>query len=686
MKLLEFSVQNYRGINDSGWIKTADLTTIVGKNESGKTSLLKALWKLKPHGKEPYKLDREWPRGRRNERGLDKTVVQARFSFTDEQLDEIHAIDPIYANATGVQVTKTYDGTFSFLLLPEHITTQTWAQNLIKEAIKAIPKVTSTNHATAWTEKINSAVTLIKDSKADTAKAAIQSLKKTLVSPVEGTDLPHDIEAFKALNHYVDEVQKRFSSPTPYVMMDDLVEDWIPTFIYMDDHQIFEGTAQLNQIKQRKDQGHLTDADKSIIMIMEMAGLKLDEEVQKATNTDREQRVLDMNDASATLTTLIANRWNQKKYEVMFQADGNHFLTFVKDVGSRTLVPLEERSKGFQWFFSFDMKFMYETDGTFENSIILLDEPGLHLHAEAQRDLLKRFKNYAEKNQLIYTTHLPFMIDSTRFDNIWVAEETAAGAKFHQNWESADKDARFTLQAALGMSWSQSLFVGQHNLVVEGITDFWILSAVSNLFHTGGRVGLSEKFVITSAGGATKAAYLGTLLHGQKLDVAVVLDSDSEGKAAQQQIVNNWIMKDENVLMLGNVIESKKPTALEDLFGNDFYVSKANQTYAAELKGKALAIKEDGRSIVERITEAMTEQGIQFNKGRVAKCIIGDLAKMNVSDLDKTTLENFSKVFTAANKVMSKWTGEVFTDDLSQAPSKTKVVKTKAAIQAANLN
>ena len=80
---------------------------------------------------------------------------------------------------------------------------------------------------------------------------------------------------------------------------------------------------------------------------------------------------------------------------MVFQADGYHFITFVRDDASQVLVPLEERSKGFQWFFSFDMTFMHETKGKFKNAIILLDEPGLHLHPAAKRDLLKRIQAYS---------------------------------------------------------------------------------------------------------------------------------------------------------------------------------------------------------------------------------------------------------------------------------------------------
>jgi len=47
--------------------------------------------------------------------------------------------------------------------------------------------------------------------------------------------------------------------------------------------------------------------------------------------------------------------------------------------------------------------------GYAENAILLLDEPGLYLHAHSQSDLLVHFaKDF--KNQILYTTHSPFMV------------------------------------------------------------------------------------------------------------------------------------------------------------------------------------------------------------------------------------------------------------------------------------
>ena len=69
-------------------------------------------------------------------------------------------------------------------------------------------------------------------------------------------------------------------------------------------------------------------------------------------------------------------------------------------------------------FFFFDLMLMHATSEDFKECVILLDEPGLYLHPGAQKDLLKCLEAYATENTLIYTTHLPFMIDLKHPDRI----------------------------------------------------------------------------------------------------------------------------------------------------------------------------------------------------------------------------------------------------------------------------
>ncbi|HEY1791266.1 MAG TPA: AAA family ATPase [Verrucomicrobiae bacterium] len=670
MKLTKFRVQDYRCINDSGWVELDDIAVIVGKNESGKTSLLKALWKLNPFRHEPYKIDREFPTGRRKEKSIEKTVVTAEFSLSTDEIEKIGAIHESAKGVTGIEVKKNYKGTTSFTFLPNQLSNKRrdipWVVNQIDEQLSE-PLALSffTDH---FKSQYRSEFKRLREEVANGggSKRAMEmchELNNKLQSYCNPQNWqnpnPHhqDLSALPKLSTILNDT-KALIEKTPLSEAVDFIHSWLPTFVYMDDYRIFNGSAQLDEILERKKKNDLQDEDETVMLIMEMAGLNLEEEVKKGGQEDREQRALDMNDASQTLTNEIADRWSQKRYEVKFNADGQHFITFVKDIGQKGLVSLEERSKGFQWFFSFDMTLMYETKGKFENAVILLDEPGLHLHAAAQRDLLKRLKAYAGKNQLIYSTHLPFMIDFTRLDNIFVCEEKESeGTKVHKDWATADKDARFTLQAALGLSWSQSLFVGQFNLVVEGVTDYWFLATISTMLKDAGEIGIDEQLVITPAGGASRVAYIGTILHAQELKVAVLLDSDKEGDDAYKQLVHQWILKERLVLRVGEILGAQGNRTLEDLFDDDYYVKFAEVAYAKELGGKKLNLPSRPQlSLPERVGEAMKEAGVaDFNKGRVAKRIMEDLAKKKLADLPSPTAEQFKKVIVAVNGIIASW-------------------------------
>lgn len=663
MKLTAFRIQNFRSIHDSGWIEVDDIAVIVGKNESGKTSLLKALWKFKPFKDVNYDLDREWPRGRRKEKSPDKVVATVRFGLTPEEIKLVEEIHESAKGITGVEIQRNYAGRYFYNFLPknpENGRNIEWVISLLKNNLGELPEGFSDHFNQQYAAGFKALLDEVQ-AKGGTAhaQAKLPEFKNRFSTYIHPSNPQHqnDQARIPKLNELVDKTVEELKA-TPVRQAIDAIHERLPTFIYMDDYKIFRGSCQLSQVKQRKDNGNPTLDDATLVQIMEMAGLDLDEEVQKANAQDKEQRMLDLNDASLTLTEEIASRWSQKKYEVRFEADGQHFITFVKDVGVPALVPLEDRSKGFQWFFSFDMMFMYETRGEFKNAIILLDEPGLHLHAAAQRDLLDRMRAYSKSNQLIYSTHLPFMIEFTRLDNIYVAEELPKeGTKVHKNWAGADKDSRFTLQAALGLSWSHSLFVGQHNLVVEGVTDFWFLTSLSTMLRDAGQEGLDPQLVVTPVGGASKAAYVGTILRGQKLNVAVLLDSDADGKSAYEQLVKQWIMQAKHVLSVGDVLGVKEPRTLEDLFDEAYYLMQTAAVYQKELAGQPLALTSgDKRPVVERIEDALKAKGIAyFNKGRVAKRIMEELPKKKLSDLPSGTVDNFKKLIAAINGCVADW-------------------------------
>ena len=642
----------YRSILDSGWIEIEPLTVVVGKNEVGKTSLLRALHKLNPFAQEAYSMDNEWPRGRRKERNENQVVCRAKFELEADDLETLSKATGRQLSAGTVEFSRNYGGQLSIHVpwsseeLPRRP-----ADSILEPLLKGLPAISDglgEGFQAKATEVLEKAKATILQGDFAEVNRSREALKKELQSARSpgNPQLQQEQQFETALNARLAEAAEAIhGKPTLHHIALNKLAELLPTFIYMSDYRAFTGNAQLDQVSQRKARDQLTDADKTLITILTLSGLDLDQEVEKARLSERKQRQLDLDDASATLTRTISDRWGQRKYEVAFRGDGQLFFTFVKDQHDPSLIELEERSKGFQWFFSFDLMFMHETKGTFANSVILLDEPGLHLHPNAQKDLLRRLEEYAANNTLIYTTHLPFMIDLRHPERIRVLSESVEGTKVSSDLTSSQPEAKFVLEAALGMSGSSSYLLSRRNLVVEGVDDYWLINELSNLLRRSGLPALPEDLFITPAGGASEAAYIATLMIGQRLEVTVLLDSDTAGAAAHDRLVKTWLTKYQatpgHVLNLGPVVgKPEVEFAIEDMFPPEFYLRFVGETYAREL---ALAgVKEIGLEgadqLCKRVARALDRMNIQFNKGSVAKRIRTAIGKMkDVKELPTET-------------------------------------------------
>jgi hypothetical protein len=139
MLLTDFQVQMFKNILDSQWIKVSPLTVVVGKNESGKTSLLNALHKFNPFKPEPYSMDREWPRGYRKERDESQIVCSARFALAAEEMAQLATITDQPMTATEVVVTRDYAGRFE-VLFPDGLFPDKLHPNEIDDACSTLPK------------------------------------------------------------------------------------------------------------------------------------------------------------------------------------------------------------------------------------------------------------------------------------------------------------------------------------------------------------------------------------------------------------------------------------------------------------------------------------------------------------------------------------------------------------------
>ena len=658
MHLKAFRVKKFRNIEDSGEVELLDaLTCVVGKNQAGKSALLRALHKFNPHLPDPYDMRSEWPRGQRTQRNNKQAVCEVRFTLSPEEVKKLAEITGQEVSDENVVVTKDYEGNYE-IEFPEDSTLfpSVLHPTSIDGICQNLPEPTEPvgeNFRAVATECILEAKQYAKDGRFKELTHRVRprhaaALKKQLtesnIEPQRANESQF-IEDYKAK---LTKVKARLvAESTKHQKAHDYIVSQLPTFIYMDDYKAFQGRANLEGLKEHLNNKKLgpSEEDETFLMILKLSGLDLDELIEQGKSEDQNvihDRQIDLQDAATTLTNGVAGRWGQNEYQVQFRADSQVFFTEIeetnKDIG---MIPLEEQSKGFQWFFSFDLHFMHDSEGTFEGCVLLLDEPGLHLHPGGQKDLLERLDAYAKKNTLIYTTHLPFLVDLREPKRIKVIKQTELGAIVSDELGGTQTDERLTLQAALGMSANQSYLVSKRNLLVEGVHDYWIITELSNIFEREERACLPEDVLITAAGGASEIVPTATFMIGQDLSIVALFDSDSAGKMAEDKLREKWITRYKDAravtLLVGDALGMPGEVAtIEDLFPEVYYMEKVRESHKRKLKSKgsgtgAIKLKGSG-PVLPRLHQCFDKLKVDFNKGSVGKLIRRDLIRCQSVD------------------------------------------------------
>jgi AAA ATPase domain len=269
------------------------------------------------------------------------------------------------------------------------------------------------------------------------------------------------------------------------------------------------------------------------------------EQIEKTAERKKERDVL-LQSASAQLTAKFRDWWKQGDYRFRFQADGDHFRIWVSDDLRPEDIELENRSSGLQWFLSFYLIFLVESAEAHSNAILLLDEPGISLHPLAQRDLSLFFDNLANTNQLIYTTHSPFLVDPDRLDRVkavYVDDEgytqSSPNLRIKEATQSQSRSI-YAVYAALGLSASQTLMLGCQTVVVEGSSDQMYFATIKNVLIARGLFRPKREYMFPPAGGVKGVRAIVSILTGKDETLPyVILDSDSAGKTLAKHLATD---------------------------------------------------------------------------------------------------------------------------------------------------
>lgn len=375
-------------------------------------------------------------------------------------------------------------------------------------------------------------------------------------------------------------------------------------------------------------------------------------EALKQYRDQLDRRSYQLNAASVRLTDEIRAVWlpDPKRAEanrLRVVADAQYLKVVVEDeLGVE--IELDQRSQGFQWLVSFFIVFFAEAADKHKNAILLLDEPGMSLHGLKQRDFRGTISRLADKNQTLYTTHSPFLVGPNELDLVRVVEmvDRKVGTKVHNNVMADDPASLLPLQEALGYDLAQSLFAQQRNLVLEGLTDYWYVDAVAQLFREGGLADLNEKIALVPAGDAGKLVYYATILHAQKLKVAALLDSDAAGDQAAKQDVLVHTLGNKGILRTKDAYEGAvKHAEIEDLLRATL-VNVAKDDLGWDVAATAAA------QPARPIADILADQIPDFSKYKLAKAFLRWTRHHKVADLTDDERRQWKKLIDAINAAM----------------------------------
>jgi predicted ATP-dependent endonuclease of OLD family len=271
--------------------------------------------------------------------------------------------------------------------------------------------------------------------------------------------------------------------------------------------------------------------------------------------------------------------WPVESVEVDLSAESDILKIRLKEKGKTSPFKPIERSRGLQWALAFNIYFLAETKDRLQKSVLLIDEPGIFLHIDAQNKLLgQTFPEISGKgNQIIYTTHLPYLIDSRFPERIRILEkedeDTIIGNKAWSEGEFSKIPE--PVKTALGLRWSELFNLTEKNVIVEGPSDQIILRHLHSLF------GKDETINFLPAYGYRKfPSVLANIKIEEKLGFGLTDgDADLEKVRKKCSIVS---VQDDEVENIPTLVNNKDIITLEDVLPEDILKEAIFSVYKIE--------------------------------------------------------------------------------------------------------
>jgi len=556
MKLIKFRVKNYKTIDDTGWISIDQIGCLVGVNESGKTNIITALLKLNP---------------------VDSSIKinalldypRSKYSSDKDKLDDIEFIEALFEFSEPLSLSNE-DG----------------------EAVETYKylKVRKTYDESMYYYGIND----INDE---------ENEEKEL----NDTDLEEELPNFI---YYAS-----------YASLDS--ELHLPTIISKMSRSEEMSEKSKNKVKTLKvlfDYIKLKPQDILNLGKETNPGFAKSESTIENESANKKEREILLDSAATKLTRDFKSWWKQGDYIFNFSVDGDYFRIWVSDNIRHDKIELESRSSGLQWFFSFFLIFMSEAEHEHKNTIILLDEPGHTLHPMAQKDLSLFFNELATKNQLIYTTHSPFLVDAmniTQTKVVYFEEDgiTQVSDDLQINKNMAKKSI-YPINSAIGLTVSDTMLIGCKPIIVEGVSDQIYMTFIKRFLMKIGEFVSSDELIFMPVGGTKNIKPVVSIISGRDSDLPfVIIDNDESGQTKKKSLEKDLYANEKDKILNINdfIIKATKEAEIEDFMD----VLEIEESFNREFRFEEDFVydEDDNNSVVKQIESFCQKQDYKLCDG-----------------------------------------------------------------------
>ncbi len=288
----------------------------------------------------------------------------------------------------------------------------------------------------------------------------------------------------------------------------------------------------LNEII-RIQQSKISEDNEFLSLILKVLNIDINELIYALTpsnpSTAKKKKEIEINEILESETSNIFEQIHLNNLKLSFACKDNLVEMYVYN--NNTPILLTERSNGLKWYLSLYLQMKAQNHKN--RTIILIDEPGQSIHIEAQKSLLQLFEKIAESSQIIYTAHSPFMIDTEDLTKLVITEKVAGISKIHNKIHSANLEKSSKLETlspfyqALGYSCQYNIGpkFDKLNIITEGISDYYYL--LGFMYYADIE---KDKFVnIIPSAGVDNIHNIASVLIGWNCPFKVLVDYDNGG-------------------------------------------------------------------------------------------------------------------------------------------------------------